>query len=372
MIPRLRAERTSSATRRDFPRPASAESPTTPPAPASAVSSLAVRAAQLGVSPEDVELVANLALRRVLLRADEGEDRDGLGLSLQRQRRQPLPRERVARRGPDGLRDEHLPRLGLGHQPGGEIDRVTEAAERPAHRMAVGAAAQPSVGDPDLDLLRSGDAFELAELQRGRGGARGVVLVRPRGAEDRVEVGALVAERELERVPAEVVEDALRAADELVELADRLVVAVVVDPAEAHEDGNRRAQLRQELASPRAEPLVDGGQHPRANELERQRRARRRRRFVDLGREPPDDAELPPGLLVRPPLRELDPAPEDGERRLVEDDLLLLGELLRVGQLVDEPAREHLDQLDLGVADDEAPGRADGDCDLQGQANRLA
>ncbi len=37
-----------------------------------------------------------------------------------------------------------------------------------------------------------------------------------------------------------------------------------------------------------------------------------------------------------------------------------------------EPAREHLDQLDLGVADDEAPGRADGDCDLQGQANRLA
>ena len=52
------------------------------------------------------------------------------------------------------------------------------------------------------------------------------------------------------------------------------------------------------------------------------------------------------------------------ERRLVEHDLALLGMLLGGGELVDEPPGEHVDELDLGIADDESPGGADRHRDL--------
>ena len=94
-------------------------------------------------------------------------------------------------------------------------------------------------------------ASELAQLERGRGGARGVVLVRERRAEHRAQVRALVAERQVEQVAAVRREDPLRAADEVVELRDRVVVVVVVDAAEADEQRIRRPQLGQELAAAR-------------------------------------------------------------------------------------------------------------------------
>ena len=44
--------------------------------------------------------------------------------------------------------------------------------------------------------------------------------------------------------------------------------------------------------------------------------------------------------------------------------------MLGIGQVVHERARENVDQLDLRVADDEAPGAADRDGDLQRELDR--
>ena len=59
------------------------------------------------------------------------------------------------------------------------------------------------MGDADLHAGRRGLRLQLAELERRRDGARGVVLVRDGRAEDAVEVRALVADRQLEEVPTE-------------------------------------------------------------------------------------------------------------------------------------------------------------------------
>ena len=82
------------------------------------------------------------------------------------------------------------------------LTAIAEAHERAPHHVPVGAAAQATVRDPDLDLASGGRALELEDLERRCGRARRVVLVRERRAEDRVEVGALVAERELQEVAA--------------------------------------------------------------------------------------------------------------------------------------------------------------------------
>ena len=63
-------------------------------------------------------------------------------------------------------------------------------------------------------------------------------------------------------------------------------------------------------------------------------------------------------------LAESDAVAEGGDRGRVEDDLALLGVVLGLGEVVDEAAGEHVDQLDRGVADDEPAGRPDRDRDL--------
>ena len=221
------------------------------------------------------------------------------------------------------------------------------------------------MGDADLDAGHRGDAVEPAQFERGGSGPRRVVLVRERRTEDREQVGALVAERQLQQIAPVGGQDALRAADEVVELARGGVVGVVVDPAEAHEHGNRRPQLGEELPAPRAHPLEDGRQDPRSQEIGGQRGVRfGERGFRDGPRQAPDDAERAPTLIVEVAPRELDRVRERFERRLVEHDLALLGMLLGGGEPVDEAPGEHVDELDLGIADDESPGGADRHRDL--------
>ena len=97
------------------------------------------------------------------------------------------------------------------HQPRRQVDRVAEAHERPAHRVPVGAAAQPAVGDADLESRGRRRGLQVEQLERRGGRAGGVVLVGEGRSEDAVQVGALVAEGQLEDVAAVAVEDLLAA-----------------------------------------------------------------------------------------------------------------------------------------------------------------
>ncbi len=222
---------------------------------------------QLPLAADEAELEPGLAARGTLERAVQRPDLDRVGLALELEVRKALPDEGLARSLADGAGHvDPLPR-GRGHQPSGEVDGVAQAHERAAHLVAVGAAAQAALAHPDLDLAGRGGLLEVTQLEgRGRRPGR-VVLVRQWRPEHAVEVGALVAQRELEDVAPVAVEDPLRRPDEVVQLLDRLVVVVVVDAAEAQEYGNGRPELRQELAAAGPHPLVDGGQQPRPHEV---------------------------------------------------------------------------------------------------------
>ena len=258
----------------------------------------------------------------------------------------------------------------VGHQARSQVDGVAQAHERAPHRVAVGAAPQAAVRDPDLQIRDRGDAVERAQIERGRCRARAVVLVRVRRAEHGVEVGALVADRHLEEVAAVLRADPLGAADEVVELRSRVVVLVIVDAGELHEERSRRTELGEELAAAGAEPLVHGGQDPGADEVLRERvvglaDGKRGRRAGEAR----DDAHRPPALAVQTPLADLDAVAERLERRLLEHHLALLGVPLRDSELVDQTSGENVDQLELGIADHEAPRSADGNRHLHREAD---
>ena len=93
--------------------------------------------------------------------------------------------------------------------PGGAVDinraaRFTASPRQvnvPAHRVSVRAGPQAAGRDPDLDVGHVGDAVERAKLERGGDRACRIVLVGVRRTEHRIEVGALVAERQLKRLP---------------------------------------------------------------------------------------------------------------------------------------------------------------------------
>ena len=225
---------------------------------------------------------------------------------------------------------------------------------------------------PMAELARGGDAVQGAQLDRGGDGAGGVVLVRVRRAEDRVQARALVAEHELQQVAAVVGEHALRAARECVQPCGGPVVLVEVDAAEAQEEWHRRSELREELAAPRPHALVHGRQQPGPDEILGQRVDLVDGVLLERGPQPGDDGDLPPGAGIAPPLAEHDRVAEGLERRLVEHHLAAPRVLLGGRQLVDQAPGQHVEQLQLGIADDEAAGRADRDGDLHRQAHLVA
>ena len=81
------------------------------------------------------------------------------------------------------------------------------------------------------------------------------------------------------------------------------------------------------------------------------------------------DASDALAVFVGSELGDLDPIPEGLERRAPENHLARLRQLLHGGELVDEPAGEDVDELDLRVADHEAACGSDHDRDLHPQLN---
>ena len=194
-----------------------------------------------------------------------------------------------------------------------------------------------------------------------------------RRAEDAVQVGALVAERQLQDVAAVAGHDPLRRPDELVELLDRVVVVVVVDARRsAGRPGYAGRSSARNSPRPVSQPLVDRGQEPRPDELLRSGRLAPRLDRRDVDEERLDDAERRVRALVASQLARADAVAQRGDRRRVEDDLALLGVVLGVGEVVDQAAGQHVDELDVGIADDEAAGVADRDRDLHPELDRAA
>ena len=317
--PRRRARRTNSAMSRDLPMPASAAMPTTEPLPSRArTKAPPARRARPRVRRSAGRTARGAAAPAT--RARELEDGDGRLPALDGHLGQALPLEAVAGRVVHGAGRRRS-------CPGGAFD-ISRAARLTGRRgtRTCGAwrartcrCARGRARSRSGCSLRRVVRLELAELERGGGRARGIVLVRERRTEDRVQVGALVAQRQLEQVAAVVGEHALGAADEVVELRGRLVVRVVVDAAEAHEHGERGPQLGQELPAPGAQPLVDRGQAARAARAPRAAGRRARRRGASRAHARRASATTPtsrPASSV-PPLAERDAVAQRLERGLV-------------------------------------------------------
>ena len=136
----------------------------------------------------------------------------------------------------------------------------------------------------------------------------------------------------------------LRTADELVELRDRVVVGVVVDPAEAHEHGNRGPELGEELAAAGPHSLVDGREQPFGDDVVVERLLEHDQWRFGTGRaEPRDDGTHPSGLRVEPLLAHVDAVAERLASRLLEHDLSPAGQVLGGGELVDQASRKDVD-----------------------------
>ena len=170
---------------------------------------------------------------------------------------------------------------------------------------------------------------------------------------------------------AVLVQHDLRAGHEVVEDPRRLRVLVEVESAESDEDGDGGPQVGQELAAPRHHPLPHGRQQPLAGRVVRQLRpvgdAVRLRWCVH---EPGDDSDVA-GVAV-PGLEESHPIAERCHRARVEHDVTGPGLLLGRGQRVHQLTGQDVDQLHLGVADDEAVHVPHRDGDLHAQAGGLA
>ena len=226
--------------------------------------------------------------------------------------------------------------------------------------------------DADLDLPRGRGCLQVPEVEGRRCRPRGIVLVGDGRPEDAVQVRPLVTEGELEEVPAVAGHDPLRGPDEVVQLRDGVGIVVVVDAGEAQEDRERRTELGQQFAPPVAQSLVDRRQQPRPDQglVERRRLLDRDRRDID--KEGVHDPEGPAGRRLGAPLADPDPVAECSHRRWIEDDLALFGVMLGFRQVVDQRAGQHVDELDVGVPDDEATGGAARDRDLQGELDGRA
>ena len=321
--------------------------------------------------PEELEVVPLLTARSSGGRTPQRRRLHWLRLALDAQVLEAFPLERVAGTLPHQLAHVDLAWRRVGHQAGGQVHGVAEAAERAAHRVPVGATQQAAGGDADLDARHAGRLLEGTDPHRCGQRPAGVVLVGLRRSEDGVEVRPLVTDRQLEDVATTVGERSLRPSDEVVELLGAGVVAVVLDAAEAHEDRDRRAQLGEQLAAPRAQALIDGRQDPRSHELLGERRLRIGRHGFGRGDvQPGEDAHGAAAVGIQSSLGDLDPIAERVEPGLADHDLARRGVALGCCQLVDQRSGEHVDQLDRGVAGDEAAGPADDDGHLERQMER--
>ena len=141
--PRCLAVRANSATRRDFPMPASAEMPTMRPLPASASSSFAAIAIELRPPADDRQLVTSARLRDACRFAPVSANTDTgsalpftvIGASCSQRKRSPAASTHR-------FGDVDLPGGRVRHETRREIDGIAEAGERLPLLVAVRAAAQ--------------------------------------------------------------------------------------------------------------------------------------------------------------------------------------------------------------------------------------
>ena len=203
--------RTTSATSLDLPRPASAEIADDPSCAAEHLVHVPREDGHLGLTPDHRERVPDLPLRRSSSKSDDAQNSDRLGLALDGEIADELTLDPFAQGSMHLLADVDVAWRSLRHQPGREVDRVPEACEGSAHRMAVRAAANPAVGDSDLQIRRCRFSFQRQQLDRRRGGPRGVVLVGVRRAEHGAQIRTLVSEDHMKQVATELREDLLDA-----------------------------------------------------------------------------------------------------------------------------------------------------------------
>ena len=300
-------------------------------------------------------------------RRQQGCRRRRRGLALEGQLLDFAEGEGRAHRAADLVGDQHAAGRGPGHQAGREVHRIPQAAERASLRVAVGAAAQPAPGHPHPDP-GDGTSRQVEQVQ-GRGtGPRGVVLVGGGGAEDAVQVGALVADRELEEVAAVAVDDALGADQEHVEQLGGVVVEVEVDPAELDEDRHGGTQVRDELTAAGLHPAVDGRQQPLPDHVVREHEALQLEGALrSSGREPAEHTDRTGNALAL--FDREDAVAERSEHRGGHDDLPRRRGALGRGDLVHQRAGQHVDQLDRRVPDHEPPRGAGGHRDLDAQGD---
>ena len=182
-----------------------------------------------------------------------------------------------------------------------------------------------------------------------------------RRPEHGVQVRTFVAERKVEEVAAVRGEDALDLANERVELGVGIVVLVEVDAAEANEHGDRRAQFREEFASSGTKARVDRGQQPFSDDSSGSA-LRLVAGTATGGLESCDDAYCRGSPRHRGSRRSR--RAERFQRGLIQHHLASIRVVLGVRQRVDQPPGKNVDQLNVGVADDEAPGSPHGHRDL--------
>ncbi len=269
--------------------------------------------------------------------------------------------------------DEDLARRGLAHQPGGHVDLVAHDAVGEARAARADARATltgPHAPAADADLHVADELQlrrRLAQLQRRGHGPQAVVVVGQRRAEAGVGVAALVADGQLDQEAFLLLYRRLEPADVGIELAAGVFVVVVIDAAELEEQSHGRPQFGQELAR-RLHPAIDRLERPGFDLLFRQgvggeRRVGRRR--GQRGQPAHHGERLP--RCRRPPLGHVDHPGQCLGHFLPNDDLTLVGQLLGAGDVVKGAPGQNIDQLDIRVADDEAPRRPGRHGNLDGQ-----
>ncbi len=140
-------------------------------------------------------------------------------------------------------------------------------------------------------------------------------------------------------------------------------------PPKRTNSGNAGRSSARNSPRPVAQPLEDGRQQPLPDDVVGQIGSGRRcRRFGDRFGDRRDDAASRGRSPRRPACSvDLDAVAERLQRRLLEDDLVAVREVLGGGQQVDQAPGEDVDPLHVRVADEEAPRRADGHRDLHRQ-----
>ena len=273
-----------------------------------------------------------------------------------------------------GLAHQDLAGAARHHQAGGQIDFIAQDAVGAVCVAAISAGAHASLADADLHRGDEGELrrWLLQRQRRGRG-AGGVVLVGDGRAEVDVDVAAFIADVEVDQGALVAFHHRLHPTHVAVEFFASGGIVVVVDAAEAQEEGDGGAQFGQKVAQSLAQPRVDRRQQPTAQD-----------RFVHAF-----GGDGGPGLRRRDVVQRLD----DGEGAAIgggahcgdfngvaqtcprargDDDFAPIGLVLCCRQSLQCGACQRVDDAYRRIAHEPAPHRTGGNGSLQRQGDGAA